>query len=156
MIKATPNYPLCISARPGPSWCVRGLFWKRDKLTSGKIFPDVCSRMRGVIPASPPEKFFLGFFIRSFAFNLSTCSNRRAQSSRSATLSLLLPASPCAKFCTGRGERPCVVRTYVCVVKRLFINMWAIQEVPPPLSRNHPSVKVVVGTVVPFSGTRPS
>ena len=82
MIKATPNYPLCISARPGPSWCVRGLFWKRDKLTSAKIFADVCSRMRGVIPASSPEKFFLGFFIRSFAFNLSTCSSRFAYSRR--------------------------------------------------------------------------
>jgi len=60
VIKATPNYPLCISARPGPSWCVRGLFWKRDKLTSAKIFADVCSRMRGVIPASPSGKFSVG------------------------------------------------------------------------------------------------
>ena len=82
MIKASPNYPLCISARPGPFWCVCGLFWKRDKLTSAKIFADVCSRMRGVIPVSPPEKFFLGFFIRSSAFNLSTCSSRFAYSRR--------------------------------------------------------------------------
>ena len=183
MIKATPNYPLCISARPGPSWCVRGLFWKRDKLTSAKIFADVCSRMRGVIPASPSGKFSVGClfphargdpsltpgkifprvlhpFFRLQSLHLlqplcvlktlprPTASATLSRASPpgpakifagvsfshivagfslvevrkilrschlSATLSLLSPASPPAKFCTG-------------FFKRLFINMWAEEE----------------------------
>ena len=103
MIKATPNYPLCISARPGPSWCVRGLFWKKGQAHfqenfPGCLFPHARGDPRfalrkifrrvsvpacvGVIPASPSGKFSRGFFIRSSAFSLSTCSSRFAYSRR--------------------------------------------------------------------------
>jgi len=139
VIKATPNYPLCISARPGPSWCVRGLFWKRDKLTSAKIFADVCSRMRGVIPASPSGKFSVGclfphargdpsltpgkifprvlhpfFRLQSLHLLQPLCVLKTLpRPTASATLSLVMPTS--AKFCRG-------------FFKRLFINMWAEEE----------------------------
>ena len=130
MIKASPHYPLCISARPGPFWCVCGLFWKRDKLTSAKIFADVCSRMRGVIPASPSGKFSVGclfphargdpsltpgkifprvlhpfFRLQSLHLLQPLCVLKTLpRPTASATLSLVMPTS--AKFCGAAISRP--------------------------------------------------
>ena len=112
MIKATPNYPLCISARPGPSWCVRGLFWKRDKLTSAKIFADVCSRMRGGDPRFTLRKIFrrvLHPFFRLQPLHLlqPLCVLKTLpRPTASATLSRASPLLRSAKFCGAAISRP--------------------------------------------------